>query len=138
MKKQNSIIVVKANTMATSYTYSEIFCCGNCHDAVTIEELPGGDLAYCCKNAACQKAVSVDCPESLALIEDVVLKLPVKRSASIDIDARVQTKHTQQRGTVTGRQLVAKRRRFITLIRIEFDDGRVGSFEEKDIVQVQA
>jgi len=114
------------------------FCCAQCHDSVRIEELPGGDLAYCCKNAACQKAVSVDCPEALALIEDVVLKLPVKRSANIDIDARVQTKHTQQRGTVTGRQLVAKRRRFITLIRIEFDDGRVGSFEEKDIVQVAA
>jgi hypothetical protein len=72
--------------MATSYqftTYSEIFCCGNCHDAVRIEEAQGGDLVYQCSNPACQKAVSVDCPEALAVIENVTLKLPVKRAAAL-------------------------------------------------------
>lgn len=65
----------------TTLTYSEIFCCGNCHDAVTIQETQGGDLVYQCTNPACQKAVSVDVPEALAIIEDVVLKLPVQKAA---------------------------------------------------------
>jgi hypothetical protein len=63
----------------TTITYSEIFCCGNCHDAVRIEETMGGDLVYQCSNPACQKAVSVDCPEALALIENVTLKLPIRK-----------------------------------------------------------
>lgn len=71
----------RASTMTTP-TYSEIFCCGNCHDSVAIEETMGGDLVYQCSNPACQKAVSVDCPEALAIIEDVVLKLPVKKVAT--------------------------------------------------------
>lgn len=66
----------------TTPTYSEIFCCGNCHDSVTIEETQGGDLVYQCSNSACRKAVSVDCPEALALIENVTLKLPVKKVAA--------------------------------------------------------
>lgn len=66
----------------TTPTYSEIFCCGNCHDSVAIEETQGGDLVYQCSNSACQKAVSVDCPEALAIIEDVVLKLPVRKVAA--------------------------------------------------------
>jgi hypothetical protein len=61
-------------------TYSEIFCCGNCHDAVMICEAQGGDLVYACSNPACQKVVSVDSPEALAIIKDVALKLPVRRS----------------------------------------------------------
>lgn len=66
-------------------TYSEVFCCGNCHDSVAITEAPGGDLIYQCSNPACQKAVSVNCPEALALIEDVVLKLPLPRREVIEV-----------------------------------------------------
>jgi hypothetical protein len=69
----------------TTITYSEIFCCGNCHDAVHIAELQGGDLAYICTNPACQKCVSVDSPEALALIEDVVLKLPIRRETAAEL-----------------------------------------------------
>ena len=67
----------------TTPTYSEIFCCGNCHDAVRIEETMGGDLVYQCSNPACQKAVSADCPEALALIENVTLKLPIRKAAKV-------------------------------------------------------
>lgn len=72
----------------TTPTYSEIFCCGNCHDAVMITETPSGELVYQCSNPGCQKAVSVDCPEALALIEDIVLKIPVRRKveATADLD----------------------------------------------------
>lgn len=60
-------------------TYSVTFCCGMCHDSVAIIEAPGGDLIYQCSNPECQKAVSVDCPEALALIEDIALKLPIRK-----------------------------------------------------------
>jgi hypothetical protein len=55
-------------------TYSELFVCGNCHSPVHVTEAPGGDLIYQCDNPACQKAVSVDCPEALALVEDVTIQ----------------------------------------------------------------
>lgn len=63
----------------TTLTYSEIFCCRVCHDAVLICETPGGDLVYACSNPACMKVVSVDCPEALAIIKDIALKLPTPR-----------------------------------------------------------
>jgi len=58
---------------------SHVFCCGICYDSVAIVEQPGGDLTYSCTNPACGKSVSVDCPEALAIIEDVILKLPIRK-----------------------------------------------------------
>lgn len=57
---------------------SEIFCCGECHDSVAIKEQQGGDLTYECTSPTCGKVVSVDCPEALALVEDVTLKLQTR------------------------------------------------------------
>lgn len=66
--------------MSTSYTYSNHYCCGQCRDTVAITEAAGGDLIYQCSNPACQKAVMVGCAEeALARIEDVTLKLPVRK-----------------------------------------------------------
>lgn len=57
---------------------SQIFCCSECHDSVAIVEQFGGDLTYECTNPACGKVVSIDCPEALALVENVTLKLPTR------------------------------------------------------------
>jgi hypothetical protein len=70
-----------------SITLSEIFCCPNCHDSVALIEQIGGDLTYSCTNPACGKSVSVDCPEAMAVIKDVVLKLPVRRNVLIEVAA---------------------------------------------------
>jgi hypothetical protein len=69
-----------SHTSGHSTTLSHVFCCGQCHDSVALIELPGGDLGYECTNPACAKTVHVDCPEALARIEDVILKLPSARA----------------------------------------------------------
>ncbi len=61
-------------------TLSEVFCCGICHDSVAITETYAGELCYECTNPACKKTVSIDCPEALAIIKDVTLKLPIRRA----------------------------------------------------------
>ena len=58
---------------------SEVFACGICGAPVALIALPGGDLAYECQSPRCRKAVSVDAPEALALVEDVAIELPAPR-----------------------------------------------------------
>lgn len=77
-------------------TYSELFCCGICHSPVHICEALGGDLIYQCANTACQKAVSVDCPEALALIEDVTLQLHDR-----EVKARAAQRWNAQRAGIS-------------------------------------
>jgi hypothetical protein len=52
---------------------SEVFCCAECHDRVTLVLLPGGDLGYQCVSARCGKTVHSDCPEALALLDDIIV-----------------------------------------------------------------
>jgi hypothetical protein len=68
-----------STAISNSSTLSNVFCCGQCHDSVALTETPAGEIVYECTNPACQKVVSVDCPEALAIIRDVVLKLPVRQ-----------------------------------------------------------
>jgi hypothetical protein len=44
------------------------FCCNSCGAPVTLTETPGGELAYACINARCQRCVHVDCSEGLRVI----------------------------------------------------------------------
>jgi hypothetical protein len=58
--------------------HSQVFCCNTCHSPVALVVQIGGDLTYECVNPRCQRVVSVDCPEALALVEDVTLELHAK------------------------------------------------------------
>lgn len=63
--------------MATSFTTiqtSQTFACGECNSPVVLTQTPAGELVYECQNARCQKCVSVDVPEALALVEDVTIQ----------------------------------------------------------------
>ena len=55
---------------------SEVFCCGECCAPVALVVQPGGDLTYECQNTRCGKAVSVDCPEALAVQDELAIELP--------------------------------------------------------------
>lgn len=62
--------------------YSTTYCCPNCHDAVRICETPAGEPVYECQT--CGKCVMVGCAEdALAKIDDVTLKLPIRRTARL-------------------------------------------------------
>lgn len=56
---------------------SQTFACNSCYAPVALAETPAGELVYECQNPRCQRCVSVDCPESLALVEDVAIELQV-------------------------------------------------------------
>jgi hypothetical protein len=56
-----------------STTVSLCFCCGSCGAAVALAPINTDDLAYCCQNRCCLRAVAVDCPEALQLRQSLEL-----------------------------------------------------------------
>lgn len=69
--------------MTTSVsTTSEVFVCNSCLAPVSLQLINSDDLAYCCTNAKCGRAVHVDCPQGLALAEDAALVLHARELRS--------------------------------------------------------
>src|SRR5262245_54853058 len=61
---------------------SEVFCCKFCGAEVAFVVLPGDELAYECSAPRCGHTVHVDCPEGLAVRDELAITLPTPRAGA--------------------------------------------------------
>jgi hypothetical protein len=83
----------------THPTTSERFACSTCGAPVALLPINPDDLAYVCQKAACGRAVSVDCPEALAIVEPVTLSQPNPIEAITTIATRILSEYDVDRET---------------------------------------
>lgn len=64
---------------------SMAFCCNHCGSPVAHVVLPGGDVAYECQSTHCGKTVMLDCPEALAVRDEMTIELPLSRPTYVPL-----------------------------------------------------